>query len=125
MLASATTHAADTARVLGVTTRVRILSAEHGLVDLDTVLAPYDTKMGQAGQVAVTELVDQLVALAPHTIEAMLPAAYRRQLAKAVEFINTEGDDADPWIELLDVFEASPGIGFQRGTASSLVRAAA
>lgn len=125
MLTAAQVQATDTERVLGVSTKVMILSAEHGLVELDEVLVPYDTKMGQAGQVSADELVAQLVSLAPQAIEAMLPAAYRRQLAKAVEFINEEGSEEDPWIDLMDVYEAAPGIGFQRGVASSLVRTAA
>ncbi|AYD82017.1 hypothetical protein I5G60_gp22 [Mycobacterium phage Saguaro] len=124
MLAAAQAQAIDTERVTGHSAKVMILSAEHGLVELDQVLAPYDTKMGDAGQVTVTELVDQLVALAPQVIEAMLPTAYRRQLAKAVEFIREEGEDADPWIDLMDVYEAAPGIGYQRGVASSLARTA-
>ncbi|AYP70009.1 hypothetical protein I5G62_gp23 [Mycobacterium phage CRB2] len=124
MLAAAQTEAIDNERVMSQSTKVMILSAEHGLVELDAVLSPYDTKMGQAGCVGRDELVDQLVALAPRSIEAMLPGAYFRPLWEAVTFINEEGDDCDPWIELMDVFEASPGIGYQRGTASSLVRTA-
>lgn len=120
MLAAAKATAADMDDA-----KVMILSAEHGLVELDEVLAPYDTKMGKAGCIAVTELIDQLVALAPASITSMLPSAYYRPVWEAVTFINEEGDDADPWIDLMDVYEAAPGIGFQRGVASSLVRIAA
>lgn len=103
-------------------TKVMILSAEHGLVELDTVLAPYDTKMGRKGQVAVEVIIDQLVELAPASITSMLPKAYFQPVWEAVTFINEEGSDEDPWIDLMDVYEASPGIGFQRGTSSSLLR---
>lgn len=103
-------------------TKVMILSAEHGLVELDTVLAPYDTKMGRKGAVAVEVIIDQLVSLAPATITSMLPSAYFQPIWEAVTFINEEGSDEDPWIALMDVYEASPGIGFQRGTSSSLLR---
>lgn len=103
-------------------TRVMILSAEHGLVELDTVLAPYDTKMGQRGCIGTEVIVDQLVALAPQSVTSMLPSAYYQRVWEAVTFINEEGSDEDPWIDLMDVYEASPGIGYQRGTASSLLR---
>jgi len=43
--------------------RVLILSALHGLVDLDTVLEPYDLRMGQPGSVAPERLAEQAVAL--------------------------------------------------------------
>lgn len=132
MLDAATTEAIDNERVMGVTTRVMILSAAHGLVDLDTVLAPYDTKMGDAAAIGTEVVVDQLVALAPRAITAMLPAAYLARLWEAVTFINEEGSDEDPWIDLMDAFEAGFGsrfgsrfgIGFQRGVAASLVRTA-
>ena len=55
----------------------------------------------------------------------MLPAGYFQPVWEAVNFINEEGDDADPWIDLMNTYEAAPGIGFQRGVASALVRLAA
>lgn len=53
----------------------------------------------------------------------MLPGAYRRTLAAAVELLNE--DDANEWIGFADVYEAAPGIGYQRGVASALGRLAA
>lgn len=125
MLAAAKATAADTAALTGETAKVMILSAEHGLVELDEVLDPYNTKMGQAGCIGTELVVDQLVALAPASITSLLPSAYFQRIWEAVSFINEEGDDADPWIELMDAYEAAPGIGFQRGVASALVRIAA
>lgn len=122
MLRAALTEAADTTAVLGVPARVMILSAEHGLLELDTVVAPYDTKMGDAGCVTPAVLRDQLAATGATTVEAMLPAAYYDALAAAVA--DNNDDDTAPWIELLNVYEAAPGIGYQRGVASSLVRTA-
>jgi hypothetical protein len=121
-LGMACAHALDTARELDVTTKVMILSAKHGLVELGDVIDPYDTKMGQDGCVTVTELVDQLFAMAPQVIESFLPNGYRVALQAAVEAINHGEDDDAPWIALHDVYEAAPGIGFQRGVVSSLNR---
>jgi len=117
-LTSAMNHAAETAKSERVTTEVMILSAKHGLIGLDEVLAPYDTKMGQEGSIAPAALAAQLEKIGAHRIEAMLPSKYRVALAKAVE-INNDNEDTT-WIEFLDVFEAAPGIGYQRGVWGSL-----
>lgn len=123
VLRSAEAHAASTAAELGVTTEVVILSARYGLVSLDQSLASYDVKMGDAGCITAAGLAEQVADLAPAVIESLLPAAYRDALAAAVAELND--DDANEWISFLDVYEAAPGIGFQRGVASSLARSAA
>lgn len=125
MLRAARAHAADAVDSYGnpTTARVMILSAQYGLVELDQVLASYDTKMGDKGCVTPAGVAAQLAELAPTAIEAMLPAAYRRTLAAAVEALNDDEDNA--WIEFMDVYEAAPGIGYQRGVASQLAREAA
>jgi hypothetical protein len=101
-----------------------VLSAKHGLVGFDHVLDPYDLTMGQPGCVTVDELVDQLIQIGPRTVSAMLPGKYLLPLWHAVSYINTEGSEEDPWIELRDTFEApygpTGGIGYQRGKASQL-----
>jgi hypothetical protein len=122
VLNSARVTAVADAEYFGHSTKVMILSAQHGLVELGQVIAPYDVKMGDAGCIGNDELVDQLVDQAPQVIMSMLPSRYFATLNAAVTFVNEEGSDEDPYIELLDVFEAAPGIGFQRGVASSLVR---
>jgi len=76
-LGAAELEAIDTERVCGTSTTVMILSAEHGLVELDQVLAPYDTKMGQAGCVTPATIAAQLAELAPKTIVSWLPSSYR------------------------------------------------
>jgi hypothetical protein len=117
VLAAAEGEAAATAEALGVDTEVMILSALHGLVALDEVLEPYDVKMGDSGSITAHQLAEQL---GDHGIEygdeiyAMLPKAYYRVLATAAEL----ADD----IAVQNVFEAAPGIGYQRGVASSLLR---
>lgn len=119
-LAAAETDAAATTRELGVRTEVLILSALHGLVSLDTVLAPYDVKMGDEGSITPEALAEQITArgitYGVDEVYAMLPRAYRAALAAASDL--AEG----PFVQ--DVYEAAPGIGYQRGVASTLVRLA-
>lgn len=117
-LRSAETYAAD------ANATVMILSAEHGLLDLDTIVAPYDTKMGDAGCIDTDAIKAQLLDIAPATIVSMLPGAYYRRVWAAVTDINDNGADTDPWIDLMDAYEAAgPGIGYQRGIASRVARA--
>jgi hypothetical protein len=111
----------------GHRTEVVVLSARHGLVDLQTVIAPYDDTFTRASSVTVTkcELIDQLVHRAPAVIMSLLPGAYWSRLRDAVATVNEEGCESDPWIELLDCYEpgfgAAFGIGYQRGCASRLL----
>ena len=119
MLRAAQIEAADTARVLSVTCKVMILSALHGLVDLDTELEPYNVRMGQPGCIPAHEIRWQLAHLGANVIVSMLPGAYYRPLEQAVR----EGNDRGSCdIDLMDAYESAPGIGWQRGVASSLVR---
>jgi hypothetical protein len=118
-LTAAIEEAAATERDLGQASKVMILSALHGLVDLDTVLDPYDVKMGDEGSVEAWVLAEQAAYLGfeyGDTVVAMLPKAYREVLAKALDALD---------ITVMDVYEASPGIGYQRGTAASITRSAA
>lgn len=125
MLNAAVAHATDAVDTFGntVEAKVMILSAKYGLVELDQVLAPYNTKMGDAGCITAAGIAAQLAELAPAAIESMLPGAYRRQLEAAVAELNDDEDNA--WIEFIDAYEAAPGIGYQRGVASALARMAA
>lgn len=118
MLRCAEAHAAETAELFGHDVSVMILSAEHGLLDLDTVVAPYDTKMGDAGSVEANVVALDLELIGAHTVEAMLPRAYYAKLAEAVALVNDT--DTDTWVSLYEVYEAAPGIGYQRGVASRL-----
>ena len=96
--------------------RVVIMSALHGLVELDTFLAPYDLKMGEAGSVTAATLAGQLAAIAPSRITTLLPHAYAAVLDEAAELAGI-GD-------LVDLFAEAPGIGYQRGVASRVLDAA-
>lgn len=96
--------------------RVIILSALHGLVELDTELAPYDVKMGDAESIAPGNLAHQLAAIAPSTITTLLPRAYRTVLDEAARLADAP--------DLIDLFAEAPGIGYQRGVAARLLSAA-
>lgn len=70
--------------------RVLILSALHGLVELDTQrkqIAPYDVKMGAPGSIAPAALANQLAAIAPSSITTLLPLAYAAALDEAAELV--------------------------------------
>lgn len=122
-----TEAALDTAQT-GAATRVMILSARHGLVDLDTVLAPYDTRMSDPGSVPAEYLAVQLwelTAAGQHVeVYGMLPAAYRDRLTAAAQVINDLPDQAPgalPYNLLVhDVYEGAGGIGYQRGIAARI-----
>ncbi|AVJ50275.1 hypothetical protein I5J36_gp59 [Mycobacterium phage Mendokysei] len=94
--------------------RVLILSALHGLVELDAVLAPYDVKMGQPGCIDAAELAAQLAAIAPAAIQTLLPRAYAGRLAEAAAIAGL----AAP----ADLFANAPGIGYQRAVAAGVIR---
>lgn len=108
--------------------RILILSARHGLVDLDTVLAPYDTTMADADSVTPDYIGGQLAGLFGDddvTAYAMLPAAYLARLTAGAAAHN-DRIDADA-VLVHDVYEARPagragGIGYTRGAATSIIR---
>lgn len=97
---------------------VLVLSAEHGLVTLDQVVAPYDAKMGDPGAIdrrpgGIEELAAQAAALgitweARADVYALLPARYFAALAAALRL-----DD----VFAADVYEDLVGIGEQRHVA--------
>lgn len=121
VLSAAVAEAADTTRVCGHPAAVAILSARFGLLALDTVIAPYDLRMGQPGSVTAERVAAQLAGFRPSEITTLLPAAYLRVLADAITIANTlHGAD----IVLNDAYESAPGIGYQRGVAASLLRTA-
>lgn len=112
-LAAAQAEAEATTRDLGVEARVLIMSALHGIVELDAELEPYDVKVGDADAIGPVALAASLVLAGVQegdAIYAMLPRAYRELLEEAAE------------VPVFDVYEAAPGIGFQRGVSASLLR---
>jgi len=92
---------------------ILVLSARHGLLALTDVVAPYDTKMGDAGCVDVATLAAQAIGrgLVDAEVYALLPASYFARLAEALRIFDTY---ATP------VYEATAGIGDQKHVCSVL-----
>lgn len=90
---------------------VVILSAKHGLVDLDAVVEPYDLRMGAEGSVGPLTISAQAIVRgwADEDVEvfAFLPAAYFARLDEGLRPLGV-------WAQ--DVHEADAGIGEQRHT---------
>ena len=102
--------------------RVRILSALHGLLELDTVVEPYDMKMDHAASVASWTVRKQLEDIKPNAnlhLIALTPNAYSDQLDAAIN------DSTSPMqgVRLTTAFAGCRGVGEQRGRVAKLVRA--
>lgn len=100
--------------------RVLILSALHGLVELDTVLEPYDQRMDKPGAIGVEELAAQALAYGidwredrPTDVYAFLPRPYLARLDAALRTLD---------VYVQDVYEAARGNGDQRRTLSIVGR---
>lgn len=93
--------------------RVVILSALHGLLELDERVAPYDVTVGDAAAVAVEVLAAQLEGI--RRVVALTPGAYTRLLAAACELAD---------VELVTPLAGSRGIGEQRGRLARIRDAA-
>lgn len=96
--------------------RVLILSAKHGLVDPETVLDPYDLRMGAAGSVTADVLLAQALQFGigwddpdgwptGREVYALLPRPYLAVLDEALRQVD---------VYVQDVYEACGGIGDQR-----------
>ena len=116
---------ADGDRASGRPARVLIMSAEHGLVELDRILAPYDTTIADADSIPADVVTAQAIelGLAPAVdddedlgdeVYALLPGGYFERLSVALQAVYSYPQD---------VYEAAPGIGFQRGTCRSAATA--
>lgn len=97
-------------------TRVVILSALHGLVDPDRVLAPYDVKMGDPGSITTEQLAEQLRATGARRVIALTPNGYTAALVAACMAAGLELPEAP--------LAGSRGIGEQRGRLATLRRSA-
>lgn len=95
--------------------RVLILSALHGLIELERELDPYDVKMGDSRSVAPAAIAEQLIGIAPRSITVLLPRTYAAALDEAAGIAG-----APTPTNLLD---DAPGIGYQRRVASRLLAA--
>lgn len=92
--------------------RVLILSARHGLVELDTVLQPYEQRMDRPGSASAQTLADQAAGLGIDwgaQVYAFLPRPYLARLDEALRTLD---------VYVQDVYEACGGIGDQRRVLS-------
>ena len=95
--------------------RVLILSALHGLVELDAELAPYDVRMGQPGSVTAEQLAEQAERLGvagARSVVALAGQSYAEPL-RAV------------WPALVEPLRGSRGIGEQLGRMARIRAAGA
>lgn len=118
-------------RLAGADGTVLILSALHGLLELDTIVEPYDVKMGDpgaidnAGPAGLERLGRQLVRHvarledAGHDVELMtlLPNAYRT----AVEHAARYGLGPDNTYSNTNLYAHCRGIGDQRGVVRRIL----
>ena len=102
----------NTALTMTTPENIRILSAKHGLIALDTIVEPYDLKMGQKTSVTSETLAHQLDEMLPknetYIIDALLPKKY----AAALEDATTD------WIT--NHFDGCAGIGYQKAALKNL-----
>ena len=96
--------------------RVLILSAQYGLIDPDTVIAPYDLRIDQPGSVTAATLAAQAEALGIEwgdEVYALLPQAYLARLDEALRTLD---------VYVQNVYEATAGIGDQRHVNAGISR---
>lgn len=95
-----------TALTMTTAENIRILSAKHGLLELDEIVEPYDLKMGQKASIKSETLAAQLATILPknetYIIDALLPKAYAAALEAAT---------AD---HIENHFDGCAGIGYQK-----------
>lgn len=112
----------------GDTERVRILSALHGLVQLERRLAPYDVTIGDhraVSPVRVCQQLDSWVGPAGDRkaaiIGTLLPKRYDRLIQDAGLVYQQLHNAHEPWL-VMTYYSGSRGIGEQRGRLAALLR---
>ena len=93
---------------------VAILSALHGLVDLDDELDPYDVTWGNRNAITPAVLGEQLTRRRPGRVVALTPKAYTEALQLGLLYTPR------PAPELVTPLAGSRGIGEQRGRLARL-----
>lgn len=83
-----------------------ILSALHGITDLDAVVAPYDVTWGDTRAISATEIAAQLTAAGVQRVVALTPNRYTDALEAACEIAG---------VELVAALRGCRGIFEQRG----------
>lgn len=105
----------------GTPSHVMILSALHGLVDPGQIISPYDVTMADPGSIPAAQLAGQIRPFTDRTVNvyAFLPKAYRDRIRAAADLLNAD-DTLAGWVFIHDVYEAAPGIGYQRGVVGCI-----
>lgn len=110
-------QALSAARTMTDDKHILILSALHGLLELDEVVEPYNVKMGDADSVAWNQVAAQMISFGMVSdnddIYTMLPKAYGEVFTDAARVLGTYA---------MDVYEANAGIGEQNGICASIKR---
>lgn len=104
----------------GLATSVLVLSARYGLITPDTEIDPYDQTMTDAGSISVPSLATQLLThrvSSSTDIYSFLPKLYRIRLRAAADLV---GHVTDFTVLVHDVYEAAPGIGYQRQVLAAI-----
>lgn len=91
--------------------RVAIVSALHGLLDLDQLVAPYEQQLGKPGAVEAATVAGQLRAAGVRRVVALTSNPYAALLAEAARLAG---------VELVAPLAGCRGIGEQRGRLARL-----
>jgi hypothetical protein len=110
-----------TARTMTSDENIRILSAKHGLVKLDTILEPYDVKMGDNGSIPNHLLALQAHELkkkaSPSTYELhlLLPKKYAANMTTALVRLGNNSHYVT-----VNHFAGCAGIGYQKAALKNI-----
>ena len=98
------------ARALVPDEQIRVLSARHGLVALDEIIDPYDTRWGDDDAIDTDDLAAQLgwLAATHSVVVSMTAKAYTGRIGAS--------------IDVVDVFDGNRGIGDHRHDLSAAAR---
>lgn len=110
---------AELAGAAGHNVAVRILSARHGLLDLDTRVEPYEQRMTDRDAVPTAVVAGQLMPLVQAIgteIHAFLPRPYLAKLLAAHELLERR----DRRVRIHDHYRGARGIGYQRQVLATL-----
>lgn len=127
-LRAAEAEAAFTTREGLGETKVLIMSARYGLVELDAVLEPYNLTIDDPGAVTVAELTAQFASLGIEygdEVYAMLPKRYYAKLAQAAVWATSSSSTVrNVYAGVVDhrARGGFPHIGYQHGVAANLLR---
>jgi len=104
-----------TALTMTTPENIRILSAKHGLIALDTIVEPYDVKMGDAdtipNHIVALQANEMKKTFSPSTYELhlLLPKKYAAHLKTALMRLGNNSHYVT-----VDHFDGCAGIGYQK-----------